>query len=105
MTHGGSLAELKKTLGQATPDKLTATSPARQAARAKAPVLLIHGTEDTVVLPDQSRTMAAALKTAGKPYELLLLEGENHNLTHSATRTQMLEATEAFLAKHLPVGG
>jgi dipeptidyl aminopeptidase/acylaminoacyl peptidase len=103
--QSGSLAELKKTLGQATPDKLTATSPARQAARVKAPVLLIHGTEDTVVLPDQSRTMAAALKTAGKPYELLLLEGENHYLTRSATRTQMLEATEAFLAKHLPVGG
>lgn len=103
--QSGSLGELKKTLGQATPDKLTATSPARQAMRVKAPVLLIHGTEDTVVLPDQSRTMAAALKAAGKPYELLLLEGENHYLTRSATRTQVLEATEAFLAKHLPVDG
>jgi dipeptidyl aminopeptidase/acylaminoacyl peptidase len=103
--QSGSLGELKKTLGQATPDKLTATSPARQAARVKAPVLLIHGTEDTVVLPEQSRTMAAALKNAGKAYELLLLEGENHYLTRSTTRTQMLEATEAFLAKHLPAGG
>ncbi|HEY9235968.1 MAG TPA: S9 family peptidase [Phenylobacterium sp.] len=102
--QSGSLGELKVALGQATPDKLTATSPARQAAHVRAPVLLIHGTEDTVVLPDQSRTMANALKAAGKPYELLLLDGENHYLTRSKTRTQVLEATEAFLAKHLPVG-
>lgn len=102
--EAAGLGELKNVLGGASPEKIVATSPARQAANVRAPVLLIHGTEDTIVSPDQSRTMAAALKSAGKPYELLLLDGENHYLTRSATRTQVLEATEAFLAKHLPVG-
>ncbi len=66
---------------------------------------MIHGDKDTVVLPEQSEVMAKALKAAGKSYEYVVLKDENHYLTRAATRTQTLEAIEAFLAKHLPVGG
>jgi dipeptidyl aminopeptidase/acylaminoacyl peptidase len=69
----------------------------------KAPVLLIHGDKDTIVLPSQSQLMADRLKAAGKPYELVLLPDENHYLTKTATRTRTLEALEQFLGKHLPV--
>ena len=47
--------------------------------------------------------MAERLKDAGKPYELVVLEGENHYLTKAANRTRALEALERFLAKNLPV--
>jgi dipeptidyl aminopeptidase/acylaminoacyl peptidase len=47
--------------------------------------------------------MADQLKAAGKPYEFVVLEGENHYLTKSANRTKALEALEQFLAKNLPV--
>ena len=50
-------------------------------------------------------SMARRLKAAGKSYEYVVLKDENHYLTRAATRTQTLEAIEAFLAKHLPVGG
>ena len=90
-------------LGAATKDKLAATSPARLAANIKAPILLIHGDQDTVVPPEQSQKMVDAMKAAGKPVEYIVLPNENHYLTHAATRTQTLEALETFLAKHLPV--
>jgi dipeptidyl aminopeptidase/acylaminoacyl peptidase len=94
---------LKKQLGGATRAALEAGSPGRHAAKVRAPVLLIHGDRDTVVSVAQSERMAGALKAAGKPYELVVLEGENHYLAQSAHRTRALEAMERFLAKNLPV--
>ena len=103
--ESAGLGELKGMLGRSSTEKIMATSPARQAAKVQAPILLIHGDKDTVVLPEQSEVMAKALKAAGKPYEYVVLKDENHYLTRAATRTQTLEAIEAFLAKHLPAGG
>lgn len=100
----GSFNELRATLGAATKGKLDATSPARLAGNVQAPILLIHGDQDTVVMPSQSELMASALKAAGKPYEYVVLQNENHYLSHSATRIQTLEALERFLAKNLPAG-
>jgi dipeptidyl aminopeptidase/acylaminoacyl peptidase len=65
------------------------------------PVLLLHGTNDSVVPFDQSQMMANALKAAGKPYELIPLEGEDHWLSTSATRIRMLSEIEKFLAANL----
>lgn len=59
-------------------EMMRAASPARQAERFAAPVLLIHGTEDTIVSPKQSRIMAAALKAAGKPVDLVEMKGVGH---------------------------
>ena len=77
-------------------------SPRRFASRADAPVMLIHGREDTVVPYSHSHKMADALKDAGKPYELVPLEGEDHWLSLSKTRLQMLEAAVGFVEKHNP---
>jgi len=95
--------DLRGELGVTERGKLEAMSPARHASAVRAPVLLIHGDKDTVVLPSQSALMAERLKAAGKAYEYVVLEGENHYLTRSTTRTRMLEALEQFLAKNLPV--
>lgn len=102
--ESGGLGELKSKLGSSSPGKIAATSPARQAANVRAPILLIHGDKDTVVLPEQSAVMARALKAAGKPYEYVVLKDENHYLTRAAARTETLEAIGAFLEKHLPTG-
>jgi dipeptidyl aminopeptidase/acylaminoacyl peptidase len=77
-------------------------SPIRFAKQADAPILLIHGRDDTVVSFDQSTKMADALKDAGKPYEFIELKGEDHWLSRSDTREQMLEATLAFVQKYNP---
>ena len=64
--------------------------------------MLIHGKDDTVVPFQQSSMMADALARAGKPYEMVVLKGEDHYLSHAETRKQMLEAAMTFIRKHNP---
>lgn len=77
-------------------------SPAFRAAEADAPILLLHGWDDTVVPYDQSRIMAEALERAGRPHELVRLDGEDHWLSREATRQRMLNETVRFLETHNP---
>tara|TARA_B100000678_G_scaffold211897_1_gene179397 strand:- start:558 stop:2501 length:1944 start_codon:yes stop_codon:yes gene_type:complete len=83
-------------------DRWDDVSPRRNADRADAPILLIHGKEDTVVPYSHSTQMADKLKDAHRPYELVSLEGEDHWLSLSSTRRQMLEAAVGFVQKHNP---
>ncbi|ANP46459.1 alpha/beta hydrolase family protein [Candidatus Viadribacter manganicus] len=84
-------------------DELIAVSPARQAQNIRAPVLLIHGEDDWVVPIDQSQRMRRALVDAGRPTELIELEGEGHFWGNWSRehRQQLLETTDRFLAQHL----
>jgi dienelactone hydrolase len=77
-------------------------SPARQAAKADAPILIAYGTDDTVVPIDQSRAMAAALRGAGKTLEVLELKDEDHWLSKPATRIQLVVSSVAFVEKYNP---
>jgi len=48
--------------------------------------------------------MAEALRRAGKPVEFVELPGEDHWLSRSATRLQMLAETVRFLEANNPAG-
>lgn len=82
--------------------ELDTVSPRAFAARADAPILLIHGRDDTVVPFEQSTKMADSLLDAGKPVEFVELQGEDHWLSRSDTRKQMLQAAVAFVEEHNP---
>lgn len=84
-------------------EKLKGVSPAHAADRFAAPVLLIHGRDDSVVPIQQSQRMHRRLKRAGKPVELIELDGEDHWLSSSETRLAMLRAIDQFLRAHNPV--
>ncbi|MBJ7410970.1 MAG: S9 family peptidase [Phenylobacterium sp.] len=86
---------------RADEDLLIRASPARRVAEIQAPVLLIHGTEDTIVDPKQSRLMAKALKAAGKTCDLVELNGEGHRGWSDATWKTVLETATAFIGKHI----
>lgn len=81
---------------------LDSLSPAALAKRADAPILLIHGKDDTVVPIEQSLKMQSALKAAGKPVETVILKGEDHWLSIGTTRTEMLKASIEFVEKYNP---
>jgi dipeptidyl aminopeptidase/acylaminoacyl peptidase len=81
---------------------LAEISPAAHVDQIEAPVLLIHGRDDTVVPLEQSELMANALKRAGKPVELVVQDGADHWLSRGDTRLQTLEATMAFVEKNNP---
>jgi dipeptidyl aminopeptidase/acylaminoacyl peptidase len=101
--RGGSRflkANLEEELGD--PDTFNEVSPRRHANLADAPILLIHGKDDTVVPFAESTAMADALKDAGKPYEMVVLEKEDHWLSRAETRQQMLEAALSFVEKYNP---
>ncbi|HZZ66793.1 MAG TPA: S9 family peptidase [Phenylobacterium sp.] len=80
---------------------LAAASPAKRAAEIRAPVLLIHGTRDTIVDPQQSKIMAKALKDAGKPFQYVELKGEGHRNWTTATWKTVIETSADFIARSL----
>ena len=96
------VASLKEFFGPR--ENWNAVSPLRAAARADAPIMLIHGVDDIVVPYAHSTRMASALKSAGKPHELVQLKGEDHWLSRSETRRAMLEAAVRFVEQHNPPG-
>jgi dipeptidyl aminopeptidase/acylaminoacyl peptidase len=83
---------------------LTALSPVSHVDAVTAPVLLVHGKDDTVVPFNQSQMMADALKKAGKQVDFVILNHEDHWLSRGETRLQMLQATIDFLIKNNPPG-
>jgi acetyl esterase/lipase len=79
-------------------------SPVRHAAHVSAPVLLIHGTADTIVSYRESLRMRDALTAAGKPVTLLVLEGAPHAFQvewRGEANRRANEAMDTFLAEHL----
>lgn len=81
---------------------LETLSPLAHTEQVKIPIMLIHGLDDTVVPYDQSKVLADALKKAGKPFEFVTLNKEDHWLSRGETRLQMLEATVKFLRENNP---
>ncbi len=76
-------------------------SPVYAAQNIKSPVLLVHGRGDTVVPISQSKDMAKALERAGKDFNFITLEGEDHWLSTAKTRTELLRATGGFIDAHI----
>ena len=76
-------------------------SPLRHAAQIRAPVLLFHGDRDLNVNVIHSRRMDAALRGAGRPSELTVFRGLEHDLADSQVRVRMLERIGTFLQTNL----
>jgi dipeptidyl aminopeptidase/acylaminoacyl peptidase len=76
-------------------------SPIEHADKIKAPVLLFHGGYDTNVSVEQSKSMAARLRSAGASCELVTWDDLDHQLEDSAARAQMLRKSDEFLRKAL----
>lgn len=85
-------------------EALIAVSPARQAARARIPILLIHGEDDQIVPIEQSELMRQALRRAGRDAELITFEDEGHSWGDWSreNRQLLLERIDQFLTQHLP---
>jgi dipeptidyl aminopeptidase/acylaminoacyl peptidase len=79
----------------------TLWSPARQAGKIKAPVLIMHGNEDTNVPYRQFVAMKKALKSAGKDFEAISMKGNDHYLKTTEARKMVLGKSITFLDKHI----
>ncbi len=76
-------------------------SPRNHAAAIKSPLLLLHGTEDKVVDPAQSKVMADAMHSAGRPVSYVVLPGAGHHVTDWDDKTYktILQTSVDFIAK------
>ena len=103
---GETYAYWSKAIGdpQADAARLAATSPARLAANIRVPVLLIHGTRDIIVPPEQSELMQQALAKVGHPAELLRIEGEGHSRWSDDNEKLALIAIDRFLWTNIGPG-
>ena len=81
---------------------LNAISPVKLAAKADAPILLVHGTDDTTVPIEQSQAFERALKAAGKPVEFITLPHADHWLLQDDSRLTMAKASLDFVLSHNP---
>jgi dipeptidyl aminopeptidase/acylaminoacyl peptidase len=92
-----------KSMGNPKTDKLllAAKSPLFMAEKFTAPVLLIHGEDDSVVDVSQSKRMYKALKKAGADVEFVKLKDEGHKGWDLETKIIYLETIDAFLSTHL----
>ncbi len=89
------------TNGENDTQAMAAASPKNFAENFKAPVLLIHGTEDKRVPIDQSEQMNKALKKAKKDVIFIELKGEDHYMSKGPTRLTALEETVKFVNAHI----
>lgn len=96
---------LKDLIGDAAGEQalLQAQSPILHVDHVRAPILLVAGTEDTVVPYEQTAHMKQALEDSGKTVQLISFAGDDHYLHTSKDRIAMMEALEKFLAKNLPI--
>jgi len=96
-----AVAYWKNHIGPSTERAVIERSPSRAAAQVKAPVLLLHSTNDTVVPVTQSEIMSRAMNAVDKPVTLVKLAGDDHWLSQTTTRLQVLKETENFLKANL----
>ncbi|VAW13775.1 hypothetical protein MNBD_BACTEROID03-2225 [hydrothermal vent metagenome] len=66
------------------------------------PILLLHGTADWRVIPEESLNMALALQKEKVPYRLVMLEGGDHGL--SEYRDEVNELVKDWFLKYVTNG-
>jgi dipeptidyl aminopeptidase/acylaminoacyl peptidase len=76
-------------------------SPVSRAEAMAGSVLLLQGTEDPVVPPQQAERLRDALAAAGHACQLVFFEGESHGFRRAETLTACLEAELAFYLSEL----
>jgi dipeptidyl aminopeptidase/acylaminoacyl peptidase len=82
-------------------DGVREASPAQNADKIKAPVLLFHAKLDRNVRFAESRHMERSLTSAGVKHELVSWDDLDHQLDDSAARAEMLRKSDAFLRQAL----
>jgi acetyl esterase/lipase len=96
----GDAKMLGKTRAEA-PELYRAASPTTYADESDPPILILHGTADKTVALEQSERFAAALKRAGAPHELVVIEGAPHTFHLQPKQRDLRPLVLGFFNTHL----
>jgi dipeptidyl-peptidase-4 len=86
---------------QENPEGYKAASPLEAAAKLKAKVLLMHGTDDDNVHMQNTLNFVEALVKAHTPFELYLQPGEKHGFADEAARFYLTQRLLEFFKQNL----
>ncbi|MGP4058507.1 alpha/beta fold hydrolase [Mycobacterium sp. 4D054] len=78
-------------------DLLDRLSPLPRAAKITAPLLLVHGLNDTNVPPSESQQMYDTLTELGRPVQLLTFDDDGHEIDKRENRAVLRKAMTAWL--------
>lgn len=78
-------------------DLLERLSPLLRAPALTAPLLLVHGGNDTNVPPSESRQMFDALRALGRTVELLVFDDDGHEIVKRENRAVLVGAMKRWL--------
>jgi len=74
-------------------------APIQHVEKMSCPILLLQGSEDKIVPPNQAEMMYAAVKARGLPCALKIYEGEQHGFRRSENIEDALNSELAFFAR------
>ena len=95
ITHDFESRYVEKLVGQSVLADDT-RSPLPRAGEIHCPVLLLQGSEDPVVPPEQAEQFRDALVSGGVPHALLVFEGEQHGFRRAESIIAAAEAELSF---------
>ena len=72
-------------------------SPLLRAQEVTAPLLLVHGLNDTNVPPEESQQMCDALRALGRNVELLVFDDDGHEIDKRENRDVLVKAMSDWL--------
>ncbi|UTW54745.1 S9 family peptidase [Kordiimonas sp. SCSIO 12610] len=99
---GTKSAYYRRVAGDKKKKELSTLSPIHYTENVSAPILLMHGEDDTYHSIKQSQRFAKALKKAKKSFAYYEFPEVRHNLNSVALRRKYLEIVEQFLLKNNP---
>jgi dipeptidyl aminopeptidase/acylaminoacyl peptidase len=82
-------------------ERMTATSPALNAARIRTPLLVAQGARDPRVNKAESDQIVEALRKRGIDVQYIVKDNEGHGFANEENRFEFYAAMEAFFGKHL----
>lgn len=88
-------------VGRAFIDELGSYVPYEEVADGRTPVLVVHGTADELVPLSHAHQFADALKAAGNPYKLHIIEGADHTYNAHPWEIELIDVTAAWFEQTL----
>jgi dipeptidyl aminopeptidase/acylaminoacyl peptidase len=76
-------------------------SPAERPERAHGPMLILQGLDDRICRPETTQRFVDGLEAAGKTFEYVGYEGEQHGFRQASTVADAIAREFAFLCRHL----
>ena len=83
------------------PKEREAQSPARRADELNLPLFIVHGKDDFRAAYEHAEVMRDALEEAGKSFEWLVKDKEEHGFYTPENTVELFERVEAFFDQHL----